>query len=71
MSSRMKKMRGFIADFRALRESHRADRREAMTAFLSTFDDVHRRIWRSRVDFNVFRLLGVRFDEVTHSAVLA
>jgi hypothetical protein len=64
-------MHTFIASFRALREAQREARLQDMEAFLYTFEATHRRIWRSRVDFNVFRLLGVRSDEMTHSAVLA
>lgn len=69
--SRLEKMEAFICEFRALREARRAERLEAMDAFLTTFETTHRRVWRSRVAFNVFSLLGVRTDEVRHSGVLA
>ena len=69
--SRYHRMQTFIADFRALRESKRETRLQEMGSFLATFEATHRHIWRNRVDFNVFHLLGVRSDEMTHSAVLA
>jgi len=69
--SRIERIDRFIADFRALRAARRGARLEEMEAFLDTFEATHRRIWRVRVDFNVFGLLGVRTDEVCHSGVLA
>jgi hypothetical protein len=64
-------MEAFIADFRALREARREERLEVMEAFLSAFEETHRRIWRTQVDFNLFSMLGVRTDELCHSSVLA
>ena len=70
-SSSSDTMRSFIAAFRALRDQRRADRLASMEDFLSTFEQAHRRIWRTKVDFNLFSLLGIQTDEVRHSALLA
>jgi len=64
-------MEAFIGDFRALRQERRGARLVAIETFLAEFEETHRRVWRTRVDFNVFSLLGVRTDEASHSRVLA
>ncbi len=65
------RMEAFIAEFRALRDARRQVRLEEMVAFLATFEATHRRVWRARVDFNLFSLLGVQISEATHSSVFA
>ena len=70
-SSSLDAMCSFMAAFRALRDEKRADRLASMKGFLSTFEETHRRIWRTKVDFNLFNLLGIQTDEVRHSALLA
>ncbi len=69
--AKLERMVAFLGDFRALREKRRGVRLVAMKTFLHEFEEIHRRVWRTRVDFNVFSLLGVRTDEASHSRVLA
>lgn len=69
--SRLESIEAFIGDFHVLREARRSERLETMEAFLATFETTHRRVWRTRVHFNLFRLLRVRYDEVRHSRILA
>lgn len=64
-------MEQFFTDFRVLQAARQEQRLAEMQAFLATFEDAHRRVWRSRVDFNVFDLLSVVTNEVCHSRVLA
>ena len=69
--SKLQRMENLIAEFRISREPQRETRLSAMRDFLSRFETTHRRIWRTRVDFNLFSLLGVRTDDIRHSGVLA
>lgn len=69
--TRLDRMEQFFADFRAPQTAQRERRLEEMKDFLTAFEAVHRRVWRSRVDFNVFDLLKVTTNEVCHSGVLA
>jgi hypothetical protein len=64
-------MQTFIANFRALRAAEREARLEEMAAFLSTFEAARRHFERRGVDLNLFDLLGLKTDEVSHSAFLA
>ena len=70
-ASKVARMQAFMGEFCALREARRGARLGAMEEFLDEFEETHRRVWRTRVDFNVFRLLGVWATEASHSRVLA
>ena len=71
VTPRLDHMEQFFTDFRAWQAAQREERLTEMAAFLATFETVHRRVWRSHVDFNVFELLRVTTNEVCHSGVLA
>jgi hypothetical protein len=71
VTPRLERMVKFFADVRAWQAARREQRLREMADFLATFEATHRRVWRSRVDFNVFDLLKVATDEVCHSGVLA
>ncbi|MBS3784945.1 MAG: PD-(D/E)XK nuclease family protein, partial [Anaerolineae bacterium] len=69
--SRLQRVQAFIATFRALREAEREARLEAMSDFLATFEAARPLVERRGKDLNLFHLLGLQTDEVSHSAFLA
>ena len=69
--SRLQRVQAFIATFRALREAEREARLEAMRDFLATFEAARPLVERRGKDLNLFHLLGLQTDEVSHSAFLA
>jgi hypothetical protein len=72
MLSKIDKMKFLINDFQALRSSKRTIRLNRIAAFLSTFEENHRKLRNQRLaDFNVFSLLRIGEDEVRQSKFLA
>lgn len=71
MQLELKRMQRLLVDWEALLASQREEHLRRMDVFLGEFETAKHRFRREKGDLNLFHLLGLETDEVSHSAFIA